>query len=55
MKLRSAMCDTSGCVNGRKKTLVVESDTGHASCRDCDPRGWAEAAERQKDEWLRGG
>ena len=58
MKLATSTCDTNTCTNARKKTLVVElyhnGTPVLAQCRDCNPRVWADAAEAQKESWLRG-
>lgn len=58
MRLKSDTCDTAGCTNASRKTLVVEFYHNGApcltQCRDCNPSGWSMAAEAQKEMWLRG-
>jgi hypothetical protein len=58
LKLIASTCDTSGCTNSRRKVLVVEyyhnGTPVLTHCRDCNPQNWAQAAEAQKEEWLKG-
>jgi hypothetical protein len=58
MKLVTSNCDMSRCTNSNRKVLVVElyhnGTPVLAQCRDCNPQVWADAAEAQKESWLRG-
>jgi hypothetical protein len=58
LKLITSTCDTSGCTNSRRKVLVVEyyhnGTPVLTHCRDCAPDNWRLAAEKQKEDWLRG-
>jgi len=58
MKLITETCDTVGCINSGRKTLVVQllqwASLPKHLCRNCAPKEWAMAAEAQKEEWLRG-
>ena len=58
VKLITDTCDTNGCTNSKRKTLVAEFyELGRpvlTQCKDCNPHGWHMAAEAQKEEWLKG-
>jgi len=58
MQLKTDTCDTSGCTNSKRKALVVEfyhnGTPVLTQCKDCNPSGWHQAAEAQKEMWLRG-
>lgn len=58
MQLKRDVCDSAGCTNSKRQTLVVEfyhnGTPCLAQCRSCNPSGWEMAAEAQKEMWLRG-